>query len=103
MNSPVLKPCRWVAAFLLAIAGVAPSSGLRRTIVSGFCRGEVLTAAEGPRRTGVRGAGDARLVLRVEAFFVRRATDVVFFDRWRIFPATVFCVGLTSLVAGCSR
>ena len=28
---------------------------------------------------------------------VRRLTAVVFFDRWRVFPATAVCVGLTSL------
>src|SRR5262245_6454369 len=100
MNSPVLKPCRWVAGFLVAIAGVAPSSGLRRTVVSGLCRGGALAVAEGFRRIALREVGDARRLLPPEAFLVRRATAVVFFDRCRIFPATVFCVGFTSLVAG---
>jgi hypothetical protein len=41
--------------------------------------------------------------LPVEAFFGRLVTAVVFFDRWRVFPATAFVVDLTSLVDGSSE
>ena len=74
-------------AFLLVIPGETPSSGLRRTGV---------LAPGLPRRGAAREA-----VLRrtpAELFLVRRLMAVVLFDRWRVFPATAFCVGLTSLV-----
>src|SRR5438309_6618405 len=93
MNSLVLKPWRWVV-FLLVIPGVAPSSGLRRT-------GVLATGA--PRRVAARGACDALRRSPVEVFLVRRVMAVVFLDRWRVFPATAVCVGLTSLVEGSSE
>src|SRR5712691_8903089 len=92
MNSVVLKPWRWVV-FLLVIPGGAPSSGLRRT-------GVLATGA--PRRVAARGACDALRRSPAEVFLVRRVTAAVFFDRWRVFPATAFCVDLTSLVEGYS-
>src|SRR5216684_3034794 len=93
MNSVVLKPWRWVV-FLLVIPGVAPSSGLRRT-------GVLATGA--PRRVAARGACDALRRSPVVVFFGRRVEAAVFFDRWRVFPATAFCVDLTSLVDGSSE
>src|SRR5215470_9108667 len=92
MNSLVLKPWRWVA-FLLVIPSVAPSSGLRRT-------GVLATGA--PRRVAARGACDALRRSPGEVFLARRVTAVVFFDRWRVFPATACVVDLTSLVDGSS-
>src|SRR5712692_5990863 len=80
MNSLVLKPWRWVV-FLLVIPGGAPSSGLRRT-------GVLATGA--PRRVAARGACDALRRSPAEVFLVRRVTAAVFFDRWRVFPATAF-------------
>src|SRR5215831_172699 len=93
MNSLVLKPWRWVV-FLIVIPGVAPSSALRRT-------GVLATGA--PRRVAARGACDARRRSPVEVFLVRRVMAVVFFDRWRVFPATACVVDLTSLVDGSSE
>src|SRR5262245_27561496 len=74
--------------------GEAPSSGLRRT-------GVLATGA--PRRDAARGACDALRRTPAEVFLVRRVVAVVLFDRWRVFPATAFCVDLTSLVAGFSE
>src|SRR5712672_2851812 len=88
MNSLVLKPCRWVV-FLLVIPGVAPSSGLRRTGV---------LATGTARCVAAREACDALRRSPAEVFLVRRVTAVVFFDLWRVFPATAFCVDHTSLV-----
>src|SRR5258707_5194444 len=87
MNSLVLKPCRWVV-FLLVIPEETPSSGLRRT--DGLATGARLRGA-------AREARDTRRRWAADVFLVRRLTAVVFFDRWRVFPATAVCVGLTSL------
>src|SRR6476619_4829874 len=75
----------------MVIPGEAPSSGLRRT-------GVLATGA--PRRVAARGACDALRRTPAEVFLVRRVVAVVLFERWRVFPATAFCVDLTSLVAG---
>src|SRR5262245_33438939 len=71
--------------------GEAPSSGLRRT-------GVLATGA--PRRVAARGACDALRRTPAEVFLVRRVVAVVLLERLRVFPATAFCVVLTSLVAG---
>src|SRR3977135_4318135 len=78
----------------MVIPGEAPSSGLRRTGV---------LATGTPRRVAARGACDALRRSPVEVFFARRVMAVVFFDRWRVFPATAFCVDITSLVDGSSE
>src|SRR5262245_20748452 len=88
MNSFVLKPCRWVV-ILLVIPGETPSSGLRRTGA---------LAAGAARRVAARGVCDALRRAPADVFLVRRLAAVVLFDRWRVFPATASCVGLTSLV-----
>jgi hypothetical protein len=47
-------------------------------------------AAGAPWRVAARGGWDVRRRLPAEVFLVRRVTAVVFFDRWRVFPATAF-------------
>ena len=66
-----------------------PAEELRRELVGLGRRAGLLSPHVGPEWGGLG--------------LDHRATAVVFFDRWRIFPATVFCVDLTSLVAGCSK
>jgi hypothetical protein len=60
-------------------------------------------ATGAPRRLAARGACDALRRSPVEVFLVRRVMAVVFFDRWRVFPATACVVDLTSLVDGSSE
>jgi len=56
-----------------------------------------------PRRVAERGAWGALRRAPAEVFLVRRVAAVVFFDRWRVFPATALVVDLTSLVYGSSK
>src|SRR5919201_139025 len=117
MNSLVLKPWRWVA-FLLFITGLDPSSGLwRGAVFGGGCLTAALTgtftdvfsglfplgfATVLPRRAA-RDVGARRRRGAAAAFLGRRWEALVFLDFWRVLPATVFCVDLTSLARGCGH
>ena len=99
------------------IVGLCPSSGLWRgagfgggfataftgTFTEGLAGLFALGLARGLARRAARGAWTGRLREAAAGFFARRCEVLLFLDFWRVFPATVFCVDLTSLARGCGH